>query len=85
MLVLDNLVDGYVRCEVVREGRDAVQGVCTQAGRELFGPREDIAATMISRGWALAAEDAPPQYRSSKCLARSREIGLWGPNIVRVR
>ena len=85
VLVLDNLVDGFVRCEVVRQGRDAVQGVCTQAGRKLFGPREDIAATMISRGWALAAEDAPPQYRALESLARSREIGLWGPNIVRVR
>jgi endonuclease YncB( thermonuclease family) len=85
VLVLDNLVDGFVRCEVVRQGRDAVQGVCTQAGRKLFGPREDIAATMISRGWALAAEDAPPQYRALESLAKSREIGLWGPNIVRVR
>src|SRR5262245_53879196 len=53
VLVLGNLVGGFVRCEVVEEGHDAVQGLCTQAGRDLFGPREDIAATMISRGWAL--------------------------------
>jgi endonuclease YncB( thermonuclease family) len=85
VLVLDSLVDGFVRCEIVRQGRDALQGVCTQAGRKLFGPREDIAATMISRGWALAAEYAPPQYRALESLAKSREIGLWGPNIVRVR
>ena len=26
ILILDDLVDGFVRCEVVREGRDAVQG-----------------------------------------------------------
>ena len=85
VLVLNSLVDGFVRCEIVREGRDALEGICTQAGRKLFGPREDIAATMISRGWALAAEYAPPQYRALESLAKSREIGLWGPNIVRVR
>jgi hypothetical protein len=82
VLVLGNLVDGFVRCEIVREGRDAVQGVCTQAGRDLFGPREDIAATMVSRGWALAAEDGPPEYRALESLARSREVGLWGPKIL---
>ena len=85
VLVLGNLVDGFVRCEIVREGHGAVQGVCTQAGRELFGPREDIGATMISRGWALAAEDAPPQYRALESLARSRELGLWGPKILNLR
>ncbi len=72
ILVLDDLVDGFVRCEVVRAGRDAVQAVCTQRGRDLFGPREDIAADLIQRGWALAAEDAPPQYRALEALARSR-------------
>lgn len=85
ILILDNLVDGFVRCEVVREGRDAVQGVCTQRGRDLFGPREDIAATLISRGWALAADEAPPQYRALESLARSREVGLWGPKILNLR
>lgn len=85
ILILDDLVDGFVRCEVVREGRDAVQGVCTQRGPDLFGPREDIAATLISQGWALAAENAPPQYRALESLARSREVGLWGPKILNLR
>ena len=67
------------------KGMARSQGVCTQAGRELFGPREDIGATMVSRGWALAAEDAPPQYRALKSLARSRELGLWGPKILNLR
>ena len=85
ILVLDDLVAGFVRCEVVRAGRDAVQAVCTRRGRDLFGPREDIAADLIQRGWALAAEDAPPQYRALEALARSREAGLWGPKILNLR
>jgi endonuclease YncB( thermonuclease family) len=85
ILVLNDLVDGFVRCQVVRQGRDAVQGICTQAGRDLFGPREDIAATLVQRGWALAADNAPPEYRALEALARSREVGLWGPKILNLR
>ena len=85
VLVLKDLVEGFVRCEVVRQGRDAVQAVCTQAGRDLFGPREDIAATLVQNGWALAAENAPPEYRALEALARSRELGLWGPKILNLR
>lgn len=85
VLVLDGLVDGFVRCQVVRQGRDAVQGICTQAGRDLFGPREDIAATLVQRGWALAADNAPPEYRALEAIAKSREVGLWGPKILNLR
>ena len=85
VLVLNDLVEGFVRCQVVRQGRDAVQAVCTQAGRDLFGPREDIAATLVQNGWALAAENAPPEYRALEALARSREVGLWGPKILNLR
>ena len=85
VLILNDLVSGFVRCEIVREGRAAVQGVCTQAGRDLFGPREDLAATLIRRGWALAAENAPPEYRALEALAKSREVGLWGPKILNLR
>lgn len=85
VLVLDDLVEGFVQCQVVREGRNAVLGICTQPGRELFGPREDIAATLVRRGWALAADDAPAQYRALEALAKSREVGLWGPKILNLR
>jgi endonuclease YncB( thermonuclease family) len=85
VLVLNDLIEGFVRCQVVRQGRDAVQGICTQAGRDLFGPREDIAATLVQRGWALAAENAPPEYRALEALAKSREVGLWGPKVLNLR
>ena len=82
VLVLNDLVDGFVQCQVVRQGRDAVQGICTQPGRDLFGAREDLAATLVRQGWALAADDAPAQYRALEALAKSREVGLWGPKII---
>ena len=82
MLVLSDLIDGFVQCQVVREGKGAVLGICTKAGRDLFGARVDIAATLVRRGWALAAEEAPPQYRALEALAKSREAGLWGPKIL---
>jgi endonuclease YncB( thermonuclease family) len=85
ILVLDDLVEGFVQCQVVRQGRDAVQGICTQRGRDQFGPREDIGATLVQRGWALAAESAPPEYRALEALARSREAGLWGAKILNLR
>ena len=85
VLVLNDLVDGFVRCQVVREGRNAVQGICTQPGRDLFGERVDIAATLVRRGWALAADEAPAQYRALEALAKSREVGLWGPKILNLR
>jgi endonuclease YncB( thermonuclease family) len=85
VLVLERLVEGFVQCRIVRSGGNAQQGVCTQRGRDLFGPREDIAATLVRQGWALAAEDAPPQYRALESLARSREVGLWGPKILNLR
>jgi hypothetical protein len=85
VLVLNDLVEGFVQCQVVREGRNAVQGICTQPGRDLFGAREDLAATLVRRGWALAADEAPAQYRALEALARSREVGLWGPKILNLR
>ena len=85
VLVLERLVEGFVQCRIVRSGGNAQQGVCTQRGRDLFGPREDIAATLVRQGWALAAEDSPPQYRALELLAKSREVGLWGPKILNLR
>jgi endonuclease YncB( thermonuclease family) len=85
VLVLERLVEGFVQCRIVRAGGGSQQGVCTQRGRDLFGPREDIAATLVRQGWALAAEDSPPEYRALESLAKSREVGLWGPKILNLR
>lgn len=85
VLVLANLITGFVRCEIVRRRGRAYEGICTQAGRDLFGPRDDIAAELVLRGWALAAPDAPSQYRAYEAIAESRDAGLWGSKIVNIR
>ena len=85
VLVLANMIDGFVRCEIIRRRGSAYEGFCTQAGRDLFGPRDDIAAQLILRGWALAADDAPSRYRAYEAIAQSRDAGLWGNKIVNIR
>jgi endonuclease YncB( thermonuclease family) len=69
---------------VRRRGR-AYEGICTQAGRDLFGPRDDVAAEMVLRGWALAAPNAPAQYRAYEEIAQPRDAGIWGAKIVNIR
>jgi endonuclease YncB( thermonuclease family) len=86
VLVLDGKVTGFVRCEIVLVGGDGVpQGVCGVRGRDLFGPREDLAAWLVQEGFALAAPGAPPEYVALERLAQSRELGLWGDKILNLR
>lgn len=86
VIVLNDLVDGFVRCEIVsRDPNGVLAGVCTKAGRDLFGPRIDIGAVLVNDGWALAGPDAPYQYVALERLARSREVGLWGAKIQNFR
>ena len=86
VLALDFLVTGFVRCEIVRRGGSGgLEGICTVAGRDLFGPREDLGAALVLDGWALATAAAPERYHALEALARSREAGLWGDKIVNFR
>lgn len=86
VLVLENKVRGFVRCEIVRRGADGVlEGICGQRGRDSFAPREDLAAFLVQEGFALAAPEAPPEYRALERLAESRELGLWGNQFVNIR
>ena len=85
VLALDYKVTGFVHCEIVGTIGDALAGFCSVAGRDPFGPRQDLGAAMIRDGWVLATPDAPPRYRALEGLARSREAGLWGDKIVNFR
>jgi hypothetical protein len=85
VLVLANLVSGFVRCQIVRQHPDALEGVCTQAGRDSFGPRQDLAAELILRGWALATPDAPSDYFALQTIAQSQEAGIWGAKQINIR
>lgn len=87
VLVLDSMVDGFVRCTATGAAYadGATQAVCTVAGRRIGEPREDLAARMLLEGWAFAGEGAPGSYRALERLAESRERGLWSPGIVNLR
>ena len=86
VLVLEDKVTGFVRCEIVRQGRDGIpEGVCGVRGGDLFAPREDLAAWLLQEGFALAGPEAPPEYFALERLAQARQLGLWNPGIVNIR
>lgn len=85
-IILDNKIDGFVSCNLVRRLRDgSYEGICGIKGDDLFGPPDDIAALMIQDGWALAKPDGPPEYTALQQLAQAQRRGLWSDGIVRLR
>ncbi|MEO1020699.1 MAG: nuclease-like protein [Pseudomonadota bacterium] len=86
VLVLDGLVDGFVHCRAnVRYFRNGTRAFCSIEGDSILDERQDLGALMIRQGFALASEDAPPQYRALEKLARAQERGLWNPGFVNLR
>ncbi|MCB9943077.1 MAG: nuclease-like protein [Geminicoccaceae bacterium] len=81
VLVLDDLVHGFVRCTPV----DTVSAVCTVSGRRMFDPPVDLAARLLIEGFALTRENAPYQYRQLEKIAMSRKAGIWGENFIDIR
>jgi endonuclease YncB( thermonuclease family) len=78
VLILDDLVTGFVQCQPVgRRGTGIIEAQCTVAGRRMLDDRIDLAAELLRQGWAFAREDAPGSYRSLERLARTRGIGIW--------
>jgi endonuclease YncB( thermonuclease family) len=71
-------IQGFVQCEVTgRRADDSRVAVC-HLGRSAFDPGIDLGAYLVERGWALAAEDAPYEYRALQELARAQGAGIWG-------
>ena len=78
VLVLDNLVDGFVRCEVVRQGRDAVQGDVHAGGPRAVRPARghrghDDQPRLGTGGGGRAA--AVPSIGVTRAVARDRPLG----------
>ena len=85
VIILQQKIRGFLLCQEVQRLNDgSIEAFCGQRQRRLFDPREDVGAWMVEQGWALARPDAPPEYRALERLAESRELGLWGNQIVRV-
>jgi endonuclease YncB( thermonuclease family) len=62
----------FVACDPVRANADGTYtGLCRVRG-------EDLAAYLLSEGWALALPDAPFEYVALERIARNRGLGVWG-------
>ncbi|MFO1070254.1 MAG: hypothetical protein U1E14_17200 [Geminicoccaceae bacterium] len=86
VVVLFEKIRGFLVCHEVRTLADgSVDAYCGMRADRLFDPREDVGAMLVEEGFALAAPDAPPEYRVLERLAESRGVGLWGEKMLRVR
>jgi len=69
----------FVRCAPRWRNRDgSLTAVCRVEG-------EDLAAYLLSRGWALARPGAPFSYRALERIARHRNLGVWGTHVDVIR
>jgi endonuclease YncB( thermonuclease family) len=75
---LEFRIQGFVQCDILGRRSDGSRfGVC-YVGRSSFDPGVDLGAYLIERGWALAGEGAPYEYRAVEDLARAQSAGIWG-------
>ena len=83
-VALDFKIDGFVRCEIMRELDDgSLVGWCrVKASR--FDEGEDLSAYLLENGWAVALPDAPFEYQTLEKIAQSRQFGVWGIPVDRV-
>ena len=84
-VALDFKIDGFVRCDIVDalEGGDLVGRCRVNVSR--FNDGDDLSAYLLENGWAVALPDAPFEYQTLEKIAQSRNIGVWGIPIDRVR
>jgi endonuclease YncB( thermonuclease family) len=67
-----NIGTDFVHCSTRSRNADgSYVAVCT-------ADDEDLAAQLLSQGWAVALPDAPFEYQALEKIARSRGIGVWG-------
>lgn len=77
-LALEQLIEGFVRCEPVFVLDHAATVARCVTGYGYFEPGTDLAAYLLNRGWAVANADAPADYRLREAVARKHGLGIWG-------
>ncbi len=75
---LNRIAKGYLYCDVQGETPQGRLSAICYAGQTAFDAGQDLGATLVQQGWALATPEAPFEYQALEKLARTREIGLWG-------
>jgi endonuclease YncB( thermonuclease family) len=78
VVALERKIDGFVRCEIMRQNADrSLVGLC-RVNSSRFDPGEDLSAYLLEQGWAVALPDAPFEYQTLEKISRSRGFGVWG-------
>ena len=74
VLQLDFKIRGFVYCDEVQRFRDGSRSAVCRTGRH----REDLAAWLLTRGWAVALPGAPIEYITLERFAQANGRGFWG-------
>ena len=74
VLQLDFKIRGFVYCDVVERFRDGSRSAVCRTGPD----REDLAAWLLTRGWAVALPGAPIEYVTLERFAQANGRGFWG-------
>lgn len=84
-LALDFKIDGFVRCDIVGETDEGeLIGHC-RVNYSKFNEGDDLSAYLLEKGWAVALPDAPFEYQTLEKIAQSRQFGVWGIPVDRIK
>jgi endonuclease YncB( thermonuclease family) len=76
-LALERAIDGFVRCRPVGRYADSSWSAVCYVGSNRFTAGRDLAASLISNGWALAGPGAPFEYVALERIAMAQRRGVW--------
>ena len=78
VLALEFRIQGFVHCYPQTRNSDrSLNGIC-YVERGPFDQGEDLAAYLLTQGWALALPYAPFEYHALERIARHNDRGIWG-------
>lgn len=84
-LALEVKIRSFVRCQEMGVNSDGSLSAICWVNYSSFREGEDLAAYLLSQGWAVALPDAPFEYHALEKIARHRSIGIWGFPADRIR
>lgn len=77
-LALDFKIQGFVFCDQQGIYADGSVSAACFVRRTAFSPGDDLAAYLLTQGWALALPGAPFGYVALERIAEARGLGVWG-------
>lgn len=84
-VALEFKIQGFVRCEIMDRNSDgSLVGRCRVKASH-FDDGIDLSAYLLEKGWAVALPDAPFEYQTLEKIARTRQFGVWGTPVDRIK